>query len=560
MKRILLFIAALACSFIYAQAPQGFSYQAIAFDNNGNPVQNTTIAVKVSILDQSVTGTVLFSESHTPTTNDQGLFNLSIGIGSNLSGTFEEIDWGNNSKFVKLELDITGGTNYITVGTSQLMSVPYALYAENSNSKFWQEAVTDTISLKEENKVLKVNDVEISQGNLQLSEPGSGITLTSPNGTLYKLTVSDSGIFTILDNETNEPINQDGSEVELSGSITTDLTLDPTKTYTLTGPTFVENGATLTIPAGMTIYAASTGADVYLAVTQGGIIKAEGTASEPIVFTSAAATPNAGDWGGIILLGKAPINSVNGTTVTSATSEIASLPYGGTISNDYSGILKYVRVEYSGGRADGISENDAFTFYGVGNTTVIQYIQAFECSDDGIEFRGGTVNASNVALVNCQDDSLDWTEGYTGTLTDVYIKHGAQHDKGIEADGYNIDVANNAGFFSKPTLTNVSILGLGSGTANEAVRLRAGTQGIFSNIYIEGFAEGFDLDGDNGDNPTGAGVLSGDLNVDSVLFSDVILNMKNDTGDIFTESVFLTESNAVTGTNFISWGTGWTRQ
>src|SRR5690606_40596849 len=113
---------------------------------------------------------------------------------------------------------------------------------------------------------------------------------------------------------------------------------------------------------------------------------ANGTVNSPIVFTSDASTPSAGDWGGLIILGKAPINSVAGNATS--TSEIASLPYGGTDASDDAGIVRYVRVEYSGGAADGQSENNGFSFYGVGNGTVVEYIQAFEGKDDGVEFFG----------------------------------------------------------------------------------------------------------------------------------------------------------------------------
>jgi hypothetical protein len=351
-----------------------------------------------------------------------------------------------------------------------------------------------------------------------------------------------------------------GMQIELNGNYSSDLTLDIVNSYLITGPVIMETGTTLTIPAGMTIQASATGADVYVAISQGAKILAEGTSSQPIIFTSAASTPNAGDWGGLILLGKAPVNSVTGTAT--ATSEIASLPYGGTDEADNSGKLRFVRVEYSGGKADGQSENNGFSFYGVGNATVVEYIQMFEGNDDGVEFFGGTVNVSNVSVVNAQDDSIDWTEGYSGTITDAYVKHGVSHDKGIEGDGYNTDVGNNSSplFWSKPIITNLTIVGLGAGTGNEAVRLRAGTQGIFTNFWIEGFAEGFDLDGDTGTNPTGAGVLSNDLNVVSVIFADVTLNMKNDTGTTFTEADFLTVDANATGTDYATWGAGWTRQ
>jgi len=353
-----------------------------------------------------------------------------------------------------------------------------------------------------------------------------------------------------------------GSEtIELTGNQTSNLTLDSANEYIVTGPLIMESGTTLSIPAGMTIKAAATGADVYIAIAQGASIDANGTASNPIIFTSASNTPNAGDWGGLILLGKAPINSVVGGNATS-TSEIASLPYGGSAFDDNSGTLRYVRVEYSGGKADGQSENNGISFYGVGNGTTVEYIQAFEGKDDGVEFFGGTVNVDFVSVVNAQDDSLDWTEGYSGTITNAYVKHGVDHDKGIEADGFNTDIGNNADpkFYSKPTVTNLTIVGLGSGTGNEAVRLRAGTQGIFTNVSITGFAEGFDLDGDQGDSPTGAGVISGDLKVVSVIFDDVTVNLKNDTGETFTEADFLTVDTNATGTDFETWGAGWTRQ
>jgi len=118
---------------VFAQAPQAFSYQAIAANANGTPVANGTVAVRISVLDNSATGTVLYTETHSKQTNAQGLFNLNIGQGSPTTGTFSGINWGQNAKYVKVELDPAGGTNYVNVGTNQLMSVPYALFADNVN-------------------------------------------------------------------------------------------------------------------------------------------------------------------------------------------------------------------------------------------------------------------------------------------------------------------------------------------------------------------------------------------------------------------------------------------
>ena len=377
---------------------------------------------------------------------------------------------------------------------------------------------------------------------------------------LFSCTTDDTSDIVINDNSTVNN-NSGGSDtnddcIYLSGTYVEDLTLDANNCYKVNGSLIMAEGTTLTIPAGMTLEALAAGANVYIAIAQGAQIIANGTASNPIVLTSDAAAPSAGDWGGLILLGKAPINSVTGTSTS--TSEIASLPFGGTDAADNSGSLRYVRVEYSGGAADGQSENNGFSFYGVGNGTTVEYIQAFEGKDDGIEFFGGTVNASFISVVNAQDDSIDWTEGYTGTITNAYVKHGADHDKAIEADGFNTDFSNAAGYFSKPTVTNLTIIGLGSTTGNEAIRLRAGTQGIFNNVSIEGFEEGFDLDGDAGDNPTGAGVLSGDLSVTDVTFTDVTLNMKNDTAETFTEAEFISGNGNGTGTDYATWGASWT--
>ena len=116
------------------QTPQGISYQAIAFNANGTPVINGTVGIKISILDNSASGTLIYSETHSKNTNAQGLFNLNIGQGSVTTGIFSTINWSLNTKFLKVEIDPNGGTNYSITGTNQLMSVPYALYAENTNA------------------------------------------------------------------------------------------------------------------------------------------------------------------------------------------------------------------------------------------------------------------------------------------------------------------------------------------------------------------------------------------------------------------------------------------
>ncbi|MEP2937523.1 MAG: multidrug transporter [Gilvibacter sp.] len=374
--------------------------------------------------------------------------------------------------------------------------------------------------------------------------------------------INDNSVDNSVINNENGGTSDDpttSTNTEIGGTKTSDLTLELGETYVLTEALIMTEGTTLTIPAG-TVIKAEAGSDVYIAIAQGATILAEGTSADPVVLTSNVATPNAGDWGGLIILGKAPINSVAGGDATS-TSEIGGLPYGGSDASDNSGVIRYVRVEYSGGAADASSENNGFSFYGVGNATTVEFIQAYEGKDDGIEFFGGTVNASYISVIGAQDDSVDWTEGFTGTLTDIYIEHGISHDKGFECDGFNTDIGNNSSpiYFSAPKVNNVTIVGRGSATGNEAWRLRAGTQGIFTNVLIQGFEEGFDLDGDTGDSPTGQGVIDGTLAANDVTFNDVVLKIKNDTDYIWTDTDFLTGDGAGTGTDYQGWKIGWTR-
>ena len=371
----------------------------------------------------------------------------------------------------------------------------------------------------------------------------------------------------------NAPVIPSGLTIRLSGTYTSNLTLDANNNYIVDGSLVMASGTTLTIPEGMTIKADPSGSDVYIAIAQGAKIIANGTAQKPIIFTSAASSPQAGNWGGLILLGKAPTNAVTGTAT--ATSEIGGLPYGGNVSNDDSGSLKYVRIEYSGASADAASENNGLSLYGVGSGTAIEYVQIVAGKDDGIEFFGGTVNASFLSVINAEDDSIDWTEGYSGTLTNIYIQHIQNptvtfcSDKAFECDGFNPTFGNNSSpiYYSNPKVNNVTIISAAPGsatgfqdgattTAYEAIRLRVGTEGIFTNVKMTGFVEGFDLDNDI----TGDGVIADKLQVNGILFTDVTTKMKNDTGKVFTIADFITADGTATGTDYATWGAGWTVQ
>lgn len=247
----------------------------------------------------------------------------------------------------------------------------------------------------------------------------------------------------------------------LQGNITKDL-LVKTGNYNLRGAVSVKNGATLTIEKGstFTVSAADQAEGVNLIfVEQGGRIVAEGTATQPIIFTSENrnAEGGDGDWGGIGIHGKARMNAPGGTSI----SEAGQLPYGGNDDEDNSGILKYVRVEYAGqASSDGQFEFNAFSFFAVGSGTILENLEAFEGADDGFEFYGGSVNAKNLSAIGMEDDSIDWDEGYRGTIENVVIyQYDGTGDFAFEVS--NRKGEHNASPRSKPTVKNVSVRGSG---------------------------------------------------------------------------------------------------
>ena len=132
MKKSFLLLFLLIGKISSAQAPQKMSYQAVIRNTSGALVTSNSVGMKISILQGSETGTVVYSETQTASTNANGLVSLEIGAGTVLTGTFAGINWGNGPYFIKTQTDPTGGTNYTIVGSSQLLSVPYALYTSKS--------------------------------------------------------------------------------------------------------------------------------------------------------------------------------------------------------------------------------------------------------------------------------------------------------------------------------------------------------------------------------------------------------------------------------------------
>jgi hypothetical protein len=139
MKRALLsfiIIVAFGMGTTHAQSPDMFNYQAVARNSQGEVIANQSVGVKISILQGSTNGSVVYSEEHSVTTNDNGLVSMKVGNGSSLSGSFSNIDWSSGPYYIQVGLDETGGTSYTTMGTTQLVSVPYAKYADSTGSTF----------------------------------------------------------------------------------------------------------------------------------------------------------------------------------------------------------------------------------------------------------------------------------------------------------------------------------------------------------------------------------------------------------------------------------------
>ena len=239
--------------------------------------------------------------------------------------------------------------------------------------------------------------------------------------------------------------------VDLTGDITEDTTLDPAVEYTLAGPVSVQSGVTLTIPAGTTITAnAASGdeTDTYIVVQQGGSIDVQGTAANPVVMTSNDEDP--GDWGGLVIAGEATT-----TEGVDATAEVGGIIYGGTDDADSSGSINYLIINYAGASINSESQYNGLSLYAVGSGTTISNVAILNGTDDGVEFFGGTVSASNFYLENNEDDAIDWTEGWNGTLTDAYVLHTAAFSTVVEADGEN----------ENPSLVNLTAASTVGGTA-----------------------------------------------------------------------------------------------
>lgn len=318
--------------------------------------------------------------------------------------------------------------------------------------------------------------------------------------------VAGMALFTTACSSDNDPAantgngntegNGNGTEESyvLDKDITENVTLETGKNYTLNGGIHVKAGATLTIQPGVTIIAKHDGTVDYILVEQGAKIDAQGTASQPIVMTSEK--KEAGAWGGLHICGYAHTNNGSGS------SEIGNAPYGGNNDADNSGTLKYIRLEYTGYAFDEEHEANGVSFYGVGNGTTVEHLQAYKGSDDGFEFFGGSVNVKYLVATSCSDDSFDWTEGWNGKAQFLVAYQEGETSLGYACDCL-MECDNNGTNFAAtpvahPVIANATLIG--NGGEAQGVRLRAGTEVELYNTIITGKGKALTVETDETEN------------------------------------------------------------
>ena len=287
------------------------------------------------------------------------------------------------------------------------------------------------------------------------------------------------------------PINVPSSTT-LNGNINITTTLTSDKVWILKGYVYVTDGAKLIIQPGTTIISdiAEKGA---LIIERGAKIIADGTAAKPIVFTSGKATGDKapGDWGGIVILGKATTNRTSEPIIEGGIGR----PYGGINDLDNSGILKYVRIEYAGIAAMPNSEINALTLGAVGSGTIIENVQTIYANDDAFEFFGGTVNAKNLYAYATADDDYDFDFGYRGTISYSISKRDPQFvDAGDAGNGIECDndgTGTSTQPFTHPKLDNMILVGPFDAASlanhNLGLRWRRATQFTMTNSKIIGY-------------------------------------------------------------------------
>jgi hypothetical protein len=351
-------------------------------------------------------------------------------------------------------------------------------------------------------------------------------------------------------NATKYETSSDGKTVRVKdfGNGTGTITWTADKTYILENFVFVNDGQTLTIQPGTVIkglpgQAANATA---LIVARGGKINAEGTAEKPIIFTTTeddiantneAVDKQRGRWGGLILLGKARLNtSLNERAIEGIpTTEKRGL-YGGTNDDDNSGILRYVSVRHPGSLIGASNEINGITFGAVGRGTTVDHVEVVYSDDDGIELFGGTVNIKYASLAFNQDDNIDYDEGYRGNIQHVFVIQSNEAnigDRGGECDG-GLDPVDGKPY-ATPRLANLTFIGASKdSTRRLGFIFRDNAGGFVHNSILTEWGNGIeieDLAADKGEDSYNR-LKAGDLAFRHNIFWNIGKNTETDFKDV----------------------------
>jgi hypothetical protein len=381
------------------------------------------------------------------------------------------------------------------------------------------------------------------------------------NTTIFAISQSDTTIQTTCSVTTIPASGM--TTVPISGDITASTTWTSNKIYLLSGFVYVRSPAVLTIEPGTLIKGVSN-TKAALMIERGAKIMAQGTVSQPIVFTSdkAKGLRSYGDWGGLVLCGKAPSNKHDsGTGVGIAEGGIGSL-YGGTDPADNSGTLQYIRIEFPGIglTATPNSEINGLTLYAVGSGTTIDHVQVSYSGDDSYEWFGGTVNCKYLVALRGWDDEWDTDNGYSGkvqffvslrdpSIADQSTSNGFESDN--DADGstlspYTSAIFVNGSVFGPKVTTSTTINSLfGHGT-----QIRRGSRLSLYNTVIAGWPYGIYIDGALGDSPAQA--TANTLQIENCVISGMGTNYKENATSLQNTAAWFTsasKNNTVLATN-----------
>lgn len=330
-------------------------------------------------------------------------------------------------------------------------------------------------------------------------------------------------------NEYNEATNI------IAGIIDKDTKLLKRNTYQLVGVVYVTNNATLSIEPGTVIRGDDKSCGT-LVITNGAKIIAEGLETDPIVFTSnkEKTERKPGDWGGIIILGKAPINILGGVHTLPFDLDPILNHYGGQDAEDNSGILKYVRIEYAGRKLSALKELNGLSLAGIGRKTILNNIQISYSNDDSFECYGGDLNMSNLVSYRTTDDDFDFTQGAQINISNsIAVRHPFSSDvsgsRCFEVDSYdkiqNTDMSKK---MTKITASNITLVNLeenNQGLVRESVFIRENTFFSLINTIVSGFTPFVLLEGNVGNS---------NENLSKITFKNVVVNNCN--GGIVSES------------------------